>query len=307
MANLESIVSSLFGAGGKSRAGNLQYPMDVGHMSRSDHYVQFFINEQIDAKANISGGALPDQNFRTVGDPRDGIREVVYADRRSRTVPRAPTTRASGSITLYMPNQIQVSQKANYGEAEIGLLVAGGIASFNALSSGGLGGIDFGAIGQTLKDEGMNIGAKALEGAGATGATAAKAIASGETTNNRTEMKFEGIDRRSFQFTFRLLPRSSDEANAIQEIVTLFRYHSMPGFTDDMLGRTLKAPSTFDIQYYPQEHLHRIGTSALEAVDVKFGGDRPQFFKDNHPTETELTLTFKELDIVTKEKVAQGF
>ena len=45
----------------------------------------------------------------------------------------------------------------------------------------------------------MNIGAKALEGAGATGATAAKAIASGETTNNRTEMKFEGIDRRSFQ------------------------------------------------------------------------------------------------------------
>ena len=120
-------------------------------------------------------------------------------------------------------------------------------------------------------------------------------------------MKFEGIDRRSFQFTFRLLPRSPEEASAIQEIVTLFRYHSMPGFTDDMLGRTLKAPSTFDIQYYPEEHLHKIGTSALEAVDVKFGGDRPQFFKDNQPTETELTLTFKELDIVTKEKVARGF
>jgi hypothetical protein len=81
----------------------------------------------------------------------------------------------------------------------------------------------------------------------------------------------------------------------------------MPGFTDDMLGRTLKAPSTFDIQYYPQEHLHRIGTSALEAVDVKYGGDRPQFFKDNQPVETELTLTFKELDIVTREKVARGF
>ena len=299
MANLESIVGRLFSGGGNSRAGNLQYPMDVGHMSRSDHYVQFFINEQIDAKASINGGAVPNSG----GPPGS----VTYSDRRERTLERAPTVRASGSITLYMPNQIQVSQKANYGEAEIGLLVAGGIASFNALSSGGLGGIDFGAIGQTLKDEGMNIGAKALEGAGATGATAAKAIASGETTNNRTEMKFEGIDRRSFQFTFRLLPRSPEEASAIQEIVTLFRYHSMPGFTDDMLGRTLKAPSTFDIQYYPEEHLHKIGTSALEAVDVKFGGDRPQFFKDNQPTETELTLTFKELDIVTKEKVARGF
>ena len=285
MANLESIVSNLVGAGGKSRAGNLQYPMDVGHMSRSDHYVQFFINEQIDAKANISGGALPDQNFKTVGDPRDGIREVVYADRRSRTVPRAPTTRASGSITLYMPNQIQVSQKANYGEAEIGLLVAGAVASYQTVS-GGLSQIDLGSVADTLKKESGTGVAKALETAGATGAVAAKAIASGETTNNRTEMKFEGIDRRSFQFSFRLLPRSSKEAQAIQEIVTLFRYHSMPGFTDDMLGRTLKAPSTFDIQYYPQEHLHRIGTSALEAVDVKYGGDRPQFFKDNQPVET---------------------
>ena len=306
MANLESIVSSLFGAGGKSRAGNLQYPMDVGHMSRSDHYVQFFINEQVDAKASISGGAIP--NTRAVANGPGGmvINEIVHSDKRSRTVERAPTVRASGSITLYMPNQIQVSQKANYGEAEIGLLVAGAIASFNTVS-GGLSQIDLGSVADTLKKEGGNTVAKALEGAGATGAVAAKAIASGETTNNRTEMKFEGIDRRSFQFSFRLLPRSSKEAQAIQEIVTLFRYHSMPGFTDDMLGRTLKAPSTFDIQYYPQEHLHKIGTSALEAVDVKFGGDRPQFFKDNQPTETELTLTFKELDIVTREKVARGF
>jgi hypothetical protein len=306
MANLESIVSSLFGAGGKSRAGNLQYPMDVGHMSRSDHYVQFFINEQVDAKASISGGAVPNTRTFASGPAGQTTTEIVHSDRRERTLERAPTTRASGSITLYMPNQIQVSQTANYGEAEIGLLVAGAVASYQTVS-GGLSQIDLGSVADTLKKESGTGVAKALETAGATGAVAAKAIASGETTNNRTEMKFEGIDRRSFQFSFRLLPRSSKEAQAIQEIVTLFRYHSMPGFTDDMLGRTLKAPSTFDIQYYPQEHLHRIGTSALEAVDVKYGGDRPQFFKDNQPVETELTLTFKELDIVTREKVARGF
>jgi hypothetical protein len=121
-------------------------------------------------------------------------------------------------------------------------------------------------------------------------------------------MKFEGIDRRSFQFTFRLIPRSSAEAKQIQLIVQTFREHSMPSFTTgDSLGRTLKAPSTFDIQYHPAEHLHAIGTSVLEAVDVKFGGDRPQFFGDGQPSETELTMTFKELDIVTREKVAQGF
>jgi hypothetical protein len=173
---------------------------------------------------------------------------------------------------------------------------------------GGASNIDMGVLGSTLAKEAKNKTAAALEGAGATGAKAAKAIMSGETTNNRTEMKFEGIDRRSFQFTFRLIPRSSAEAEMIEQIVQTFREHSMPSFTTgDSLGRTLKAPSTFDIQYHPAEHLHAIGTSVLEAVDVKFGGDRPQFFGDGQPSETELTMTFKELDIVTREKVAQGF
>ena len=273
----------------KAAAGGLVYPIDIGGMSRSAHYVEFFMNEQTDAKAYFNGGAVPN------GEATKG------------SVPRAPTVRTLGSITLYMPNQISVSQKANYGEAEMGLLVAAGLGSYKGMV-GGASNIDMGVLGETLKKEGSNIFASALEGAGATGAKAAKAIMSGETTNNRTEMKFEGIDRRSFQFTFRLIPRSSEEAKQIQLIVQTFREHSMPSFTTgDSLGRTLKAPSTFDIQYHPAEHLHAIGTSVLEAVDVKFGGDRPQFFGDGQPSETELTMTFKELDIVTREKVARGF
>ena len=273
----------------KAAAGGLVYPIDIGGMSRSAHYVEFFMNEQTDAKAYFNGGAVPN------GEATKG------------SVPRAPTVRTLGSITLYMPNQISVSQKANYGEAEMGLLVAAGLGSYKGMV-GGASNVDMGVLGETLKKEGSNIFASALEGAGATGAKAAKAIMSGETTNNRTEMKFEGIDRRSFQFTFRLIPRSSTEAEMIEQIVQTFREHSMPSFTTgDSLGRTLKAPSTFDIQYHPSEHLHAIGTSVLEAVDVKFGGDRPQFFGDKQPAETELTMTFKELDIVTREKVAKGF
>ena len=289
MGNANSITTISANAKSQMSSGGLHYPMDVGNMSRSAHYVQFFMNQQTDAKAYFNGGAVPN------GEATKG------------SVPRAPTVRTLGSITLYMPSQISVSQKANYGEAEMGLLVAAGLGSYKGMV-GGASNIDMGVLGETLKKEGLNIGASALEGAGATGAKAAKAIMSGETTNNRTEMKFEGIDRRSFQFTFRLIPRSSEEAKQIQLIVQTFREHSMPSFTTgDSLGRTLKAPSTFDIQYHPAEHLHAIGTSVLEAVDVKFGGDRPQFFGDGQPSETELTMTFKELDIVTREKVAQGF
>ena len=67
------------------------------------------------------------------------------------------------------------------------------------------------------------------------------------------------------------------------------------------------ASSTFDIEYHPNTHLHKISTSVLESVDIQYGGDRPQFFTDDHPVETQLTLNFKEMEIITKQRILAGF
>ena len=42
-----------------SSIGSLQYPKDITSMSRSDHYVQFFINENVNGSAYFNGGATP--------------------------------------------------------------------------------------------------------------------------------------------------------------------------------------------------------------------------------------------------------
>ena len=90
--------------------------------------------------------------------------------------------------------------------------------------------------------------------------------------------------------------------------MTAFRYHSMPEIEgSELTGRTMITPSTFDIEYFPNAHLHKISTSVLEGVDVQYGGERPQFFEDDHPVETQLTLNFKELEIITKERITAGF
>jgi hypothetical protein len=81
----------------------------------------------------------------------------------------------------------------------------------------------------------------------------------------------------------------------------------MPEYEGETIGRTLIYPSTFDIEYSPGEKLHRISTCALESVEVQYGGDRPQFFEDGHAVETQLTLQFKELELITKEKIAEGY
>ena len=69
-------------------------------------------------------------------------------------------------------------------------------------------------------------------------------------------MKFEGVGRREFSFEFRMLPNNSKEAENIEKIVTAFRYHAMPEIEgSDLSGRTMIAPSTFDIEYFPNTHI----------------------------------------------------
>jgi hypothetical protein len=165
--------------------------------------------------------------------------------------------------------------------------------------------------GNAVAGAGAELGQAVLKAADATlapGALAAAEISQGRIRNNRTEMKFEGIGRRSFSFQFSMMPNNAKEAQTISDIVTAFRFHAMPEIEgSDLAGRTMIAPSTFDIEYKPNAHLHKISTSVLESVEVQYGGERTQFFVDDHPVQTNLTLNFKELEIITKERIQEGF
>lgn len=270
-----------------------QYPLDVDGSS-SSHYIQFQIRVREQATINYGSGATDATGT--------GGNEYI-------TVPRPPRKTLNSTIQIQMPPTIEVSHKVNYADSEIGLVVAGLLAAGQSFSND----IDAEAaskrIVNSMAPEIKNAITGAAEGIGITGARAANQISSGRVINNRTELKFEGIDRRSFAFTFRMLPKSSEEAQIIKEIVTLFRYHAMPEFPigGRIGGRTMEVPSTFDISYVPGRHLHKIDECALESVQVKYGGERTQFFIDDQPVETELTLQFRELGIITKEKIAEGF
>lgn len=296
------------GAGSLNRfknQGELVYGLDSG--ANQNHFIRF--TAMIHSKANIAlnsvAESLATSNLQV-----------------NRVVTRAPMVSSETMIKLFLPAQIAVSQKVNYGEAEIGGLIAGGMSALKSFmgTDGNLGdkGVaslkaglaEFtGATGAGgIGDVALRAAAKVGEGLGVTGGTAAINITSGVTVNNRTEMMFEGLDRRAFAFTFRLIPHSAEEAATIKQIVDSFRYYMLPEVPEGAtFGRALKAPSTFKIQYAHEKELHKIGESVLEGVDVKYGGDRPQFHRDNRPTETELTLQFKELDIMTKRSIVEGF
>ena len=284
----------------------ISYPKELGTMERSKHYVMFFINVQTSSKIDFEAKSKEDEALSAFGGSSSSNTRTS-SDGSTLTLKRAPTKRLSQSIALYMPAQLNMSQKAGYGEAEIGVAVANVMAGYDAVQSDA----SFNELAKRFIGQGENIVKDMATGAldaVATGAKAARDISQGRVRNNRSEMVFEGIDRRSFAFTFKMLPTSAEEAQAIEDIVTAFRYHAMPEIDgSDPTGRTMTVPSTFDIEYHPNTHLHKISTSVLESVDIQYGGERVQFFTDDQPVETQLTLNFKELEIITKKRIMDGF
>jgi hypothetical protein len=161
-------------------------------------------------------------------------------------------------------------------------------------------------------------GLKALSGIpGLAGAVEAAEMAKGVVFADRMELVFKGIGKRKFTFEFKMMPRSQDEADEIQRIIYAFKFNMLPEFTGSFKSRQMRVPNTFDIQYMYQNaennYLNKISTCYLETMDVTYGGARYKTF-DSSPTmagappvETTMTLSFIEQEIITRERVREGF
>ena len=307
----------------------LTFPEDLGSTDQG-HFIMFFINEQ--ANANVEFGSSKkisrysfDEDGGSTRIPISGevsaIKQNEINEQMGQTtnsVKRAPTVRLTKSIAMYMPAQVSVSQDLQYEDTDIGAL-AGIINTV---------GTDFNRTGSfeqtfsSLVDKGLIQAAasKALQtslDAVAPGAKASVEIEAGKVISNRMEMVFKGLGKRSFSFQFTLMPKSENEANIAKAIVDNFRFYSAPSFEGDVSSsRTFVVPATFDIEYrinqgIKNSYLNRISTCVLEKVDVSYGGERVAFFRPNAegapPVQTSITLNFKELEVITRERIAAGF
>ena len=153
----------------------------------------------------------------------------------------------------------------------------------------------------------------------APGAKAVAEIRAGKVFSNRLETVFTGINKREFSFDFRMLPKDEQEAKTIDKIVRMFRFYAAPSFDgNDSTSRTFIVPATFNIEYRmfngdTNKFLNKIATSVCTSVSAKYGGDRAKFFRPivsgegAPPVETNLSLKFREIELITREKINAGF
>lgn len=234
---------------------------------------------------------------------------------------RPPTTRLDTAIALYMPPQVQVSYKSQYSDTPIGGGTAAAMDVYSSVMAGrGTENAMKSAInkgGQAFK-EGVKGTVLSMVGAlpGMSGAREAFEIAEGYIQSDRMELAFKGIDKRAFSYTFKMIPRNDRESDEIRKIIFAFKSNMLPEFKDGVRnGREMIMPNTFDIEYMyngkENDYLHKISTCVLEDLQVTQGGSRYKTFtaKDDGapPVETSITLSFRELELITRERVHEGF
>ena len=132
----------------------------------------------------------------------------------------------------------------------------------------------------------------------------------GLAPNPRKEQLFKNVNFRTFTFDYQFYPRDAAEARNVEKIIKEFKYHMHPEFKDAN-NFLYVYPSEFDIFYYKdtQENMHvnRHTSCVLTDMVVNYAPNG-QFtaFSDGTPTQINITLTFKELATLTKEKIADG-
>jgi len=232
---------------------------------------------------------------------------------------RAPTKRLKTQIAMYMPQQVNVTYGANYTDTEMGALTEEALNAYNNAIGGrfrsafeNVLNMDQGIAEQLQKGLLASIGV--IPGFG--GAREAFEAKEGAIISDRLELAFKGINKRVFQYTFKMIPKNPQEADEIRKIVFAFKANMLPEFVGgNRAGRRLVVPNTFDISYMyvgaENDYLHKISTCVLENMNVTYGGDRYKTFEGREdgapPVETTITLNFKEMELITRERVFEGF
>lgn len=234
------------------------------------------------------------------------------------------TVKSEGDIVLYMPFNINETYQADWRGGEMGLLgsvkglvsqvankdYAGALETLNSQASltnaAGLGSEMIGGIaGNKLSEIGGSLG---LQKTGGENLQAKLLKEQGLAINPHWELFFEGVQPRVFTFDFKMSPKNATEAQSIQEIVQMFKTYAAPPAEVDGSRRYWGYPSMFEIEYWNSQKLHKLKPCALQNITVNYSGDGTNHtFYDGRPMQTDITLTFMESELLTRQDMKEGY
>ena len=326
----------------KYNFGSLVYPYTLEQDPGLGHYILFYAYRP--KQSSYTKGAPPGRykasaELENIGTSKQNAfnPNLYNADPFSNTTSlkkHLSYQKTSDAIALYMPADLKFQYNAKYRPSETafaGQVAKGGFGAADAISADSSFANVLDTVGQYGGDALKTlVGERILRQGGATigdliggGDTLAVVnLARGKALNPHLEAVFENVDFRNFNYTFRFTPRNEDEVKTVDAIIKTFKFHMLPERSLDTTGQYLIFPSEFEIHFMYQGSentwLPFVSHCVLNSVDVDYGGPQFQTFRPMKkpggdgseappPTTIEMTLSFTESEIMTKEKIAQGY
>lgn len=131
--------------------------------------------------------------------------------------------------------------------------------------------------------------------------------------NPMVEVLFTNTPQRQFVFEVLMAPRNEKESETIRSIVQTLRFHATPELNDFALnGLFWIPPADFDITFFNkgQENTNilRINTCVMERIEVDYSPSGVySTFRNGHPVAVRLSMAFRELEPLHKQRIIQGF
>jgi len=278
----------LYGNGYKG--ASYQYPRDLGSITKG-HIIKFTANEISPIVSDES--TLPqtaDVDGRDAGKVGTTIskfnalrQNVNLSLTKRKTLPKE-------RIALYIPDTVNFTTSAQYGL----------LSTRNTLiKTAGLGG----KIGQAV--------AKSLNSIVESDITKLALSTQGLALNPVNQFLFDGIDFRSYQMSFVFTPYSREEAKTVTEIIKVFRTYALPSITNGAAGMFFIPPGTFNVEFLfngkENKNITKVAESVIESIDVNYSPNGWSTHGDGSPVQTVVTINFKEIELIDKNKVLAGY
>ena len=117
------------------------------------------------------------------------------------------------------------------------------------------------------------------------------------------ELLFNSPTLRNFRFSFKMTPRSPEEAEQCKLIIRSFKMNMAPKVTSGRGGQSLflNTPNVFELRYKSgianHPFLHRFKQCFLTDISVNYTGEGVYAtYENREPVSMIMDLTFKELE-----------
>jgi hypothetical protein len=281
---------------------DLQYPRDLQSATRG-HVVHFAINEinpltyeqtkdfLIKSGKDIAAAA-PGVASNLISNPGEvlinGFKSLSSGEltQQANLLFKNRTKKSNKSISLYMPDTLNFTYSASYGQTDL-LTAASSIPVVGGAVS---------AVTQAINNP---LARLALKGAG-------------YALNPNQQVLFDGIDFRNYQLAFTFTPYSKQEAQTVAAIIKMFKTYSTPRLVEGAGGGMFFVPPstftpTFKFNGQRNKNINQVTESVITNIIVDYAPQGFAAHTDGAPVQTTLTIDFRELELITSQKVEQGY